>query len=93
LWHLAPAATFCHPVGVKVKIDRLLAISQARAALTSGRLRELREAHGLSQRELAQALGVDETAVSRWELGNRVPRAEVAERLHGLLRALEEGGP
>lgn len=70
--------------------DRLVAISAARAAIRAGRLRQLRERHGFSQRELARALGVGESTVSRWESGNRVPRAEVAERLNVLLRALEE---
>jgi transcriptional regulator with XRE-family HTH domain len=72
---------------------RLVAISAARTAIREGRLRKLRERHGFSQRELARALGVGESAVSRWESGNRVPREAVAERLNVLLRALEDGAP
>jgi transcriptional regulator with XRE-family HTH domain len=70
--------------------DRLLAASQARAALRDGRLRELREFHGFSQRELAEAVGVDESALSRWESGKRVPRIDAAARLAFVLRRLEQ---
>jgi DNA-binding transcriptional regulator YiaG len=75
---------------VQKQVERLQAISLARAAIRDGQLRELRERLGLSQRELGRALGVDESAVSRWESGERVPRAAQAVRLHGLMRALEE---
>jgi transcriptional regulator with XRE-family HTH domain len=69
--------------------DRLLAAAAARAALREGRLRELRERHGFSQRELAEAVGVHESALSRWESGERVPRTDAAARLAAVLRALE----
>jgi transcriptional regulator with XRE-family HTH domain len=73
-----------------VTTDRLLAATQARAALRDGRVRKLRVRLGLSQRELAEAVGADESALSRWEAGLRVPRTAVAERLGLVLRALEE---
>ena len=76
-------------VSIDPQVDRLMAISQARSALREGRVRELRESHGLSQRELARALGVDETALSRWENGSRMPRSGAAERLYGVLKVLE----
>ena len=47
--------------------------------------RQIREAAGVSQRELARALGVSWTAIQRWEDGAR-PRQHVAE----YQRALEE---
>ena len=72
------------------EVDRLMAISNVRSALRSGRLRQLREAHGLSQRELAQALDVDESTLSKWESGVRVPRQEAAQRLYFVLRAFEQ---
>lgn len=34
-----------------------------------GRILELREKKGLTQEELAEAIGVDKTAVSHWENG------------------------
>jgi transcriptional regulator with XRE-family HTH domain len=78
------------PILVERRVKRLRAISEARAALREGRFRDLREPHGLSQRELARALDVDESAVSRWESGARVPREEAAERISALLRALDD---
>lgn len=37
-------------------------------------LRAARLAAGLSQADLAQAIGVDRTAISQWELGQSEPR-------------------
>jgi DNA-binding transcriptional regulator YiaG len=48
-------------------------------------LRRWREAHNISQSELAQWLGVRQHTVSRWETGvSRMP--EVARRLLDVLR-------
>jgi transcriptional regulator with XRE-family HTH domain len=41
------------------------------------RLRELREAAGISQRELARIIGQDSSNVSFWERSGRVPRADL----------------
>lgn len=43
------------------------------AAWFPGRLRELREAVGLTQDQLARAAGVKRGAVARWEAGDREP--------------------
>ncbi len=51
-------------------------------------LRELREAAGLSQWQLAVRLGVTDGAISRWEAGDRQPRA----RYLGELARLVGGG-
>jgi transcriptional regulator with XRE-family HTH domain len=69
--------------------EQLLAASEARAALREGRFRELRESHGFSQGEVARTVGVDVSALWRWEAGLRTPRLEVAARLALVLRALE----
>jgi transcriptional regulator with XRE-family HTH domain len=45
----------------------------ASAASFAGRLRELREAAGLTQGELAERVGVIREAVARWEAGRREP--------------------
>lgn len=50
------------------------------------RLRKAGEAVGLSQKTLAQALGVDEGTVARWERGRRSPGAALAKRIRSLLR-------
>jgi transcriptional regulator with XRE-family HTH domain len=42
-----------------------------------GRLRELREAAGLTQTELAEQVGVLRSAVARWERGIREPGQEM----------------
>ena len=50
--------------------------------------RALRVHHGLSQCQLAQLLGVDRASVSRYESGERAPRASVAERYLEILERL-----
>lgn len=45
------------------------------------RLRELREARGLSRGELARAAGTSESAVAMLERGERSPSLELAGRL------------
>ncbi len=62
------------------------------------RLRELREAAGLSQKELADRMGVQQTAVSWWERGRREPSfgnaVKLAEALGvNVLAFLEEPAP
>ena len=53
-------------------VDRLTWMR--RLVATPGAARTIREAAGLSQAEIAAALKVTQTAVSRWERGERVPR-------------------
>jgi excisionase family DNA binding protein len=50
------------------------------------RLRELREALGLTQADVARHLGVAPSQVSRWEAGDRRPRPD---RIRALLEVLE----
>lgn len=40
------------------------------------RIRELRQKKHLSQEELARLLGVDRSAVAKWETATNLPRAE-----------------
>ena len=39
------------------------------------RLKELRVAKGLSQMQLAQAVGISQSAIAKWELGKTEPTA------------------
>ena len=53
--------------------------------------RSLRESAGLSQQEIADAVGVTRAAVSHWETGTRSPRGEVRDRYVSAIRVLREG--
>lgn len=68
-------------------VDLALLI-EARDAAKSGRAERLRRAAGVSQAELAGAVGVDASTVSRWERGRRLPRAPVAIAYARALRTL-----
>jgi len=54
------------------------------------RIKELREAKGMKQISLAAALGVDQTAISKWESGECHPRADKLLRLAELLNCTIE---
>lgn len=45
------------------------------------RIKEAREKRGITQRELAEELGVDQSAISFWEAGKTHPRASMLPRL------------
>jgi ribosome-binding protein aMBF1 (putative translation factor) len=58
------------------------AYEAARMAYELGKaIRELREAQGWSQTRLAQAAGMTQSAVARFEAGGTVPTLPVLERL------------
>jgi DNA-binding XRE family transcriptional regulator len=64
------------------------AVSQIRAELASGAARTARIATGARQSDIAEALGVDRSAVGHWETGKSVPSAEHALAYSRLLRQL-----
>ena len=45
------------------------------------KIREYRRIHGLSQKRLAEQLGVDETTVAGWENGKHRPTKELIDRI------------
>ncbi len=45
-----------------------------------------RKKTGLTQEEVADILGLDQTTVSRWECGRKFPRAERLTGIAGLYR-------
>jgi DNA-binding transcriptional regulator YiaG len=55
----------------------------------TGQLADRREELGLSQSDVARALGVDQSTVSRWEAGKARPRPRHAV---ALMELLELGG-
>ena len=71
--------------------ERLFARGRARRtwqAQPAELARLVRRRAGLTQDEIATALGVERTAVSRWEAGLRTPRVEVLTRYLELLERL-----
>jgi transcriptional regulator with XRE-family HTH domain len=57
-------------------------------AITPADLREARRVRNLSQRELAEAVGVDSNSLARWEQGTRsIPKW--MERMLDLMRRLD----
>ncbi|MBQ3301668.1 MAG: helix-turn-helix transcriptional regulator, partial [Eggerthellaceae bacterium] len=44
-------------------------------------IRAARQRHGLSQQELADAIGTTKGAVSSWEIGKAMPRPDTAKCL------------
>lgn len=70
-------------------LDRVQAAFQSVRSrpLTPAYLRTLREALGLTQKELAEAVGVDKMTVSRWERGEFGPRRGALVQLERLRKA------
>jgi transcriptional regulator with XRE-family HTH domain len=69
-------------------LDAALTHARGRRLPDPGIRRLLREQAGLSQDELAGVLGVSRPAVTRWELGQRTPRGDLAERYAAALDRL-----
>lgn len=61
---------------------------EAREAVRTGRAARVRHAAGLSQGEVAAAIGVSAPCVSRWEAGDRRPHGVAAVAYGALLRQL-----
>ncbi|MBM6867985.1 helix-turn-helix domain-containing protein [Collinsella tanakaei] len=53
--------------------------------LTAETIRTLREARGLTQRDIAERIGVTDKAVSKWESGRGLPDISLVEPLAGAL--------
>lgn len=55
------------------------------------KVRELRTAAGMTQKELADQLGVTVPTVSKWELGQRTPELEKVFRMTLIFGVAVEG--
>lgn len=60
-------------------------VKNERTVMDTEGLRRLREKAGITQAALAEALGVDRTTVTTWEIGRSFPRAELLPELARLL--------
>ena len=67
-----------------------LRLADVRSALTSGEAERLRVAAQLSIGEVAQACGVDQSTVWRWEHGLRKPRGQAALAYGALIDSLRK---
>jgi transcriptional regulator with XRE-family HTH domain len=70
-------------------VDEALSIAQLRHDLRTGRFREIRKRAGLSQPDVARAVGTDPPMVSRWETGKSQPGRAYALKLADLLWKLD----
>ncbi|MFI2367262.1 helix-turn-helix domain-containing protein [Streptomyces sp. NPDC018833] len=68
--------------------NHILRLAQVRAAVANGEAKRLREAAQLSIGEVAEACGVDQSTVWRWERGTRKPHGEKALRYGDLINSL-----
>ena len=70
--------------------ETVLTTGRARRRLRSepAYARLIRQKAGLTQAEIATLLGVDTSAVCRWETGQRIPRPETLRRYAELLERL-----
>lgn len=74
-------------------LDRIQALAQPIEGIPSrGHIFALREALGLTQRALGEAVGVDKLTVSRWERGEIKPSAASAKRLRQIQSSATKRG-
>ena len=76
-----------------IMIFAAVEIARARDLIRTGRGRSIRERAGISRSELARSLGVDGSAVAKWESGSRAPRGEIARRYARLIDELAAAVP
>lgn len=73
-------------------ITDLARLQRVRAAAANGRACQVRQQAGLTQLEIAEAVGVAQPTVALWESGKRVPRGAAALRYAEALETLEGAG-
>ncbi|HYV39424.1 MAG TPA: type II TA system antitoxin MqsA family protein [Gemmataceae bacterium] len=70
----APQCRECHSIYPDAQANRLITAEFRRQAriLSPGQIRQDRESLGLTQKQLANALGCAEATISRWETGSQI---------------------
>jgi len=79
----ARASLRCH-VAMSTYDDKNRFLLQPQPATVGQALKRHREVRGMSQRELASRLGVDQGTLGRWERGIRVPKGRFASKIESL---------
>jgi DNA-binding transcriptional regulator YiaG len=69
-------------------VPEVVSLAEVRKAARDGRARAVREAASISQVEVANALGVTQACISKWESGERVPRGRAAQEYAQLIQQL-----
>jgi transcriptional regulator with XRE-family HTH domain len=67
-----------------------LTVARVRSWLRSGRARAIRRRAGMSQADVARAIGTDAPQISRWESGMTTPHRDSALKLARLYDELEK---
>jgi DNA-binding transcriptional regulator YiaG len=79
----------CHMLDPVTASSRsVIQLMQARALIASGESLRIRKAAGLSLVSVASSVGVDPSAIGRWERGQRVPRGTGALKYAQLISRL-----
>lgn len=71
--------------GTVPSMSRLTKIAAIREQARNGTARRIREMSNVSQREVADEIGVSHAALSRWENGVTSPRADAAVRYYDII--------
>ncbi|MDG4792085.1 helix-turn-helix transcriptional regulator [Micromonospora sp. WMMD1102] len=70
--------------------DRIVLLADARKRVRDGKTaRDIRVQAGVTMEDMAYALGVTQSTISRWEGGSRQPRGDAAIRWAQLLTELD----
>ena len=82
----------CHTLEPMTTLSTVAAVerlAEIRALAQSGEARRIRQQARLSQIDVAGAIGVDPSTVSRWEIGTRRPHGAPAVAYAALLTRLK----
>lgn len=90
---IALAAVRLRRIVVVVMANDIRMVIEGRAAASTGRGARLRQAARISQRELAQLVGVSQVAIHRWESRENLPTGAHAIAYARALREIAEEVP